>query len=133
MVDALFGPCVSRTCAIRFFLPSRMLVVFRIFAHIPVPGVDPARLAQLFQTNQLMGMLDLFSGGAMTTFSIAAMGVYPYITAQIVMQLLVGTVPALEEISREGESGPDADQPVRQLANGPARRPPGLRHRCAPS
>jgi preprotein translocase subunit SecY len=82
-----------------------MLVVFRIFAHIPVPGVDPSRLAQLFQTNQLMGMLNLFSGGAMTTFSIAAMGVYPYITAQIVMQLLVGTIPALEEISREGEQG----------------------------
>jgi preprotein translocase subunit SecY len=82
-----------------------MLVVFRIFAHIPVPGVDPTRLAQLFQTNQLMGMLDLFSGGAMTTFSIAAMGVYPYITAQIVMQLLVGTIPALEELSREGEQG----------------------------
>jgi preprotein translocase subunit SecY len=82
-----------------------MLVVFRIFAHIPVPGVDPTRLAQLLQTNQLMGMLDLFSGGAMTTFSIAAMGVYPYITAQIVMQLLVGTIPALEELSREGEQG----------------------------
>jgi preprotein translocase subunit SecY len=82
-----------------------MLVVFRIFAHIPVPGVDPTRLAQLFQGNQLMGMLNLFSGGAMTTFSIAAMGVYPYITAQIVMQLLVGTIPALEEISREGEQG----------------------------
>jgi preprotein translocase subunit SecY len=50
-----------------------MLVVFRVFAHIPVPGVDPTRLAQLLQTNQLMGMLDLFSGGAMTTFSIAVM------------------------------------------------------------
>ncbi len=82
-----------------------MLVVFRVFAHIPVPGVDPARLAQLFQTNQLMGMLDLFSGGAMTTFSIAAMGVYPYITAQIIMQLLVGAIPSLEELSGEGERG----------------------------
>src|SRR6516165_2158689 len=82
-----------------------MLVIFRIFAHIPVPGVDPTRLAQLFQTNQLMGMLDLFSGGAMTTFSIAAMGVYPYITAQIIMQLLVPTIPALEELSTEGEAG----------------------------
>jgi len=82
-----------------------MLVVFRIFAHIPVPGVDPVRLAQFFQTNQLMGMLDLFSGGAMTTFSIAAMGVYPYITAQIIMQLLIGAIPSLEELSSEGERG----------------------------
>jgi preprotein translocase subunit SecY len=82
-----------------------MLVIFRIFAHIPVPGADLRILAQQLKGDQLMGMLDLFSGGAMTTFSIAAMGVYPYITAQIVMQLLVGTIPALEEISREGEQG----------------------------
>jgi len=82
-----------------------MLVVFRIFAHIPAPGVDPTKLAQLFQTNQLMGMLNLFSGGAMKTFSIAAMGVYPYITAQIIMQLLVGAIPSLEELSGEGERG----------------------------
>src|SRR4029077_10611015 len=82
-----------------------MLVVFRVFAHIPVAGVPINQVSQLFKSDQLLGMLDLFSGGAMTTFSIAAMGVYPYITAQIVMQLLVGTVPALEEISREGEAG----------------------------
>lgn len=89
----------------RVIFTFAMLLVFRIFAHIPVPGVDPTRLAQLFQTNQLMGMLDLFSGGAMTTFSIAAMGVYPYITAQIIMQLLAGTIPSLEELSKEGEMG----------------------------
>src|SRR5437660_6613151 len=82
-----------------------MLVAFRVIAHVPVPGVNPAQLGNLFQTNQLMGMLDLFSGGSMTTFSIAAMGVYPYITAQIVMQLLIGAIPALQELSKEGESG----------------------------
>lgn len=82
-----------------------MLIIFRIIAHIPVPGVDPTKLAQLFQTNQLMGMLDLFSGGAMTTFSVAAMGVYPYITAMIIMQLLVPIIPSLEEVSREGGAG----------------------------
>lgn len=91
-----------------------MLVIFRIFAHIPVPGVDPARLAQLFETNQLMGMLNLFSGGAMKTFSIAAMGVYPYITAQIIMQLLVGAIPSLEELSGEGERG---RQQINQYVN----------------
>ena len=101
LVRALQLPDLRRKVIFTF----AMLVVFRVFAHIPVPGVDPARLAQLFQTNQLMGMLDLFSGGAMTTFSIVAMGVYPYITAQIIMQLLVGAIPALEEMSSEGERG----------------------------
>ncbi len=82
-----------------------MLVIFRFIAHVPVPGVDLAKLAALFQGNQLMGMLDLFSGGAMTTFSIAAMGVYPYITASIIMQLMVPIIPQLEEMSKEGDAG----------------------------
>ena len=62
-------------------------------------------LRQVFETNQLVGMLDLFSGGAMSSFSIAAMGVYPYITASIIMQLLIPIVPQLTELSKEGESG----------------------------
>jgi preprotein translocase subunit SecY len=103
MLDALIRALKVPDLRNKVLFTFAMLVVFRIFAHIPVPGVDIRNLAQLFKTDQLMGMLDLFSGGAMTTFSIAAMGVYPYITAQIVMQLLVGTIPALEEISREGE------------------------------
>ena len=82
-----------------------MLVIFRFIAHVPVPGVNTAQLAQLFQQEQLLGMLDLFSGGAMTSFSIAAMGVYPYITATIIMQLLMPVIPALEEMSKEGEAG----------------------------
>ena len=82
-----------------------MLVVFRFIAHVPVPGVDTFRLEQLFQQSQLLGMLDLFSGGAMQNFSIAAMGVYPYITATIIMQLLVPIIPQLEELSKEGEAG----------------------------
>jgi preprotein translocase subunit SecY len=82
-----------------------MLVVFRFIAHVPLPGVDVAALKQLFEENQLLGMLDLFSGGAMRNFSVAAMGVYPYITASIVMQLLVPVVPTLRNLSQEGESG----------------------------
>jgi preprotein translocase subunit SecY len=105
MLDALVRALRLPDLRNKVLFTFAMLVVFRMFAHIPVPGVNPAQLAQLLQTNQLMGMLNLFSGGALTTFSIAAMGVYPYITAQIVMQLLVGTIPALEELSREGESG----------------------------
>jgi len=82
-----------------------MLVVFRFIAHVPVPGVNAEALNRLFQSNQLIGMLDLFSGGAMKSFSVAAMGVYPYITASIIMQLLIPMVPRLQELSKEGESG----------------------------
>jgi preprotein translocase subunit SecY len=82
-----------------------MLIVFRFVAHIPLPGVDIASLHELFEQNQLLGMLDLFSGGAMRNFSIAAMGVYPYITSSIVMQLLVPIIPALRDLSQQGESG----------------------------
>jgi len=102
MIDALIRALRLPDLRNKVIFTFAMLVVFRVVAHIPVPGVDPAHLAQLFQTNQLLGMLDLFSGGSMTTFSIAAMGVYPYITAQIIMQLLVPTIPGLQELSQEG-------------------------------
>jgi preprotein translocase subunit SecY len=82
-----------------------MLLIFRIVAHIPVPGVDRARLDELLQENQLLGMLNLFSGSALRQFSIAAMGVYPYITATIIFQLLTPIIPRLEELSKEGEQG----------------------------
>ena len=82
-----------------------MLVVFRFVAHVPVPGVDLEALRELFNNNALLGMLDMFSGGALRNLSIAAMGVYPYITASIIMQLLVPTIPRLQALSREGESG----------------------------
>ena len=82
-----------------------MLVIFRFVAHVPVPGVDLASLSRLFQTNQLLGLLDMFSGGAMRNLSVAAMGVYPYITASIIMQLMVPVIPALEALSKEGEVG----------------------------
>ena len=84
---------------------AAMLMVFRFIAHVPVPGVDTTALTQLFQSNQFIGLLDLFSGGGLSTFSIAAMGVYPYITASIIMQLLVPIVPQLTELAKEGESG----------------------------
>lgn len=82
-----------------------MLVVYRFAAHVPVPGVNAEALKQLFQSNQLLGLLDMFSGGAMSSFSVVAMGVYPYITASIIMQLLVPLIPPLERLSKEGEAG----------------------------
>ena len=89
----------------KLLFTAALLVIFRFISHIPVPGVRPDVLREVFAQNQLVGMLDLFSGGAMASFSIAAMGVYPYITASIIMQLLVPAIPRLQEISKEGESG----------------------------
>ncbi|MCL5264318.1 MAG: preprotein translocase subunit SecY [Chloroflexi bacterium] len=101
MLNAFRLPDVRRKLLFTFGI----LVIFRFIAHVPVPGVDVAKLQQLFQGSQLLGMLDLFSGGAMTTFSIAAMGVYPYITSSIIMQLIVPIIPQLEELSKEGDAG----------------------------
>ncbi len=101
LIDAFALPDLRR----RLLFTLGMLVVFRFIAHIPLPGVDLIKLHELFQKNQLLGMLDLFSGGAMRNFSVAAMGVYPYITASIVMQLLVPVIPQLRALAQEGEAG----------------------------
>ncbi len=82
-----------------------VLVIYRLAAHVPVPGVDAEALREVFQQNQLLGLLDMFSGGAMSNFSVMAMGVYPFITAQIVLQLLGPVIPALEQLGKEGEAG----------------------------
>ncbi len=82
-----------------------MLIIFRLVAHVPLPGVNSAALAELFANTPLLGMLDLFSGGALRNFSVAAMGVYPYITATIIMTILVPVIPKLQALSMEGETG----------------------------
>jgi preprotein translocase subunit SecY len=82
-----------------------ILVLYRLVAHVPVPGVDAEALRQVFEQNQLLGLLDMFSGGALANLSVMALGVYPYITAQIVFQLLQPIIPALERLSREGSAG----------------------------
>mgnify|MGYP001079162929 CR=1 FL=1 len=75
-----------------------ILAIYRLFCHVPVPGVNSAALKEIFASNQLLGILDLLSGGAMATFSVMAMGVYPYITASIILQLLAPIIPALERL-----------------------------------
>ncbi len=83
------------------------LVVFRIGAHIPVPGIDPVKLAELFQTQQggILGVFNLFSGGALSRFTLFALGIMPYISASIIMQLMTVAVPTLEALKKEGEAG----------------------------
>jgi preprotein translocase subunit SecY len=101
MIDAFALPDLRR----RLIFTLGVLVVFRFIAHVPLPGVNAAALADLFNKNQLLGMIDFFSGGAMRNFSVAAMGVYPYITSTIIMQLLIPVIPALQRLSQEGEAG----------------------------
>jgi preprotein translocase subunit SecY len=83
------------------------LVVYRIGAHIPVPGIDPTQLQQLFKGQQggILSLFNMFSGGALSRFTIFALGIMPYISASIIMQLLTYVLPALEQLKKEGEGG----------------------------
>ncbi|MDE2353977.1 MAG: preprotein translocase subunit SecY [Betaproteobacteria bacterium] len=83
------------------------LVVYRIGAHIPVPGINPDELAKLFNSQQggILGMFNMFSGGALSRFTVFALGIMPYISASIIMQLLGSVIPSLEALKKEGEAG----------------------------
>jgi preprotein translocase subunit SecY len=91
----------------RLFFLVGALVVYRIGAHIPVPGIDPHELARLFQQNRggILDMFNMFSGGALSRFTIFALGIMPYISASIIMQLMTVVSPSLEALKKEGESG----------------------------
>lgn len=84
-----------------------LLTVTRVAAHIPIPGVSLENIAEYFSQNQLFGLLDVFSGGTISNFSIILMGVGPYINASIIMQLLTMIIPSLEALSKEGQQGRD--------------------------
>ena len=101
MLDAMKVPDLRYKILFTF----AMLLIFRFVAHVPVPGVDTQALSQAFRDQALLGFLDLFSGGALANLSVAALGVYPYITASIVMQILTTVMPGLKELSQEGEFG----------------------------
>jgi preprotein translocase subunit SecY len=83
------------------------LVVYRVGAHIPVPGIDPAQLQEMFKGQQggILNLLNVFSGGALSRFTVFALGIMPYISASIIMQLMTYVVPSLEALKKEGESG----------------------------
>ncbi len=82
-----------------------MLVIFRLVAYIPIPGINIIALRRFFESNQILGLMNVFSGGTMQNFSVVMLGVAPYITASIIFQLLAMVIPSLEEMSKEGESG----------------------------
>ena len=101
LVQAFRAPDIRR----KILFTLGILAVFRALTNVPVPNVDQAQLKNLFETNQLLGLLDLFSGGGLATASIIGMGVNPYINASIIMQLMQGVIPSLGELAREGEYG----------------------------
>ncbi|MFA5069919.1 MAG: preprotein translocase subunit SecY [Patescibacteria group bacterium] len=89
----------------KIFFVLAILIVFRILAHIPIPGVNLDNLRNFFNSNQLLGLVSVFSGGAISNFSLAMAGIGPYITSTIIFQLLQMIIPRLEELAKEGESG----------------------------
>jgi len=105
-LSALGGGGLSELWArLRFLLLA--IVVYRIGAHIPVPGIDPLRLAELFRQNEgtILALFNMFSGGALERMSIFALGIMPYISASIIMQLMTAVSPQLEQLKKEGEAG----------------------------
>ncbi len=101
LLNAFRAPDIRR----RILFVLGILVAFRLMAHVPVPGVDRTALADFFAGNPILGLLDLFSGGGLSSFSVVGLGVNPYINASIIMQLMQGVIPSLQALSREGEYG----------------------------
>ncbi|MFH1347886.1 MAG: preprotein translocase subunit SecY [Candidatus Margulisiibacteriota bacterium] len=89
----------------KFLFTMGMIILFRLGSHIPVAGIDAVKLANMFSRGNILGFMDLFTGGALMRFSVFAMGIIPFINASIIMQLLTVVIPQLEELSKEGESG----------------------------
>src|SRR5437879_10681192 len=89
----------------KLLFTGSLLVIYRLFANITIPGSNTAALTQLFKNQPLLGLLDLFSGGGLSTFSIVGMAVNPYINASIIMQLMTVASERIKEISKEGQMG----------------------------
>jgi len=105
LIDSLLNAFRAPDIRRKILFTLGILLIFRVLTTVPVPNVDQARLTDLFNSNQLLGLLDLFSGGGLATASIIGMGVNPYINASIIMQLMQGVIPSLGELAREGEYG----------------------------
>jgi preprotein translocase subunit SecY len=99
--DAVQQPDIRK----KLLFTAMILIVFRFMAHIPIPGVNPDAIEKAVAKSQLFGLFNLFSGGALRRLSIVALGVYPYITSSIIMQLVTPIVPSLQALQKEGEQG----------------------------
>lgn len=105
MFDKFIQIWKARDIRKRILFVLALLVVYRVASHIPLPGIDATQLQDFFARNQLFGLLDVFSGGGLSSFSVVMMGVGPYITASIILQLLTMIVPRMEALQKEGEAG----------------------------
>ena len=101
VIDAVGQPDIRK----KLLFTAAMLVVFRFIAHIPIPGVNPNEIERAVDASSLLGFLNIFSGGALRQMSVALLGVYPYITASIIMQLVTPLIPSLNALQQEGEAG----------------------------
>ena len=109
-----------------------IVALFRLGSQIPAPGVNVANVQACFNQTKdsgIYGLINLFSGGALLQLTIFALGIMPYITASIILQLLVVVIPRLEALKKEGQAGPDQDHPVHPLPHAGAGDPAGHRHR----
>ncbi len=105
MLKALSNSLKVRELRLKILFVLAMLTVFRLGSFVPVPGVDPSRFRDLFEAGGILGFFNLFTGGALQRFTIFAMGISPYITASIIINLLQTIIPKLEELSKEGPEG----------------------------
>src|SRR5215212_9140109 len=101
LLNAFRAPDIRR----RILFVLGILIVYRLLAQVPLPGIDRDALAQFFQNNQAFGIIDLFAGGGLSQLSIVGLAMNPYINASIIMQLMTGVVPSLQALQREGEYG----------------------------
>src|SRR5437588_2800393 len=105
LLEALYNAVRLPELRNKLLFTGGLLVAFRLFANISIPNASQQALSQLFNSQALLGLLDLFSGGGLSTFSVVAMGVNPYINASIIMQLMTVISERVKEISKEGEAG----------------------------
>ena len=112
----------------RLWFTLGCLIVYRLGTYIPLPGIDPQVMAQIFQQQRggILGMFNMFAGGALERMSIFALGILPYISASIILQLMTAISPTLEALKKEGESRAQEDQPVHPLPDRGAGGLPGL-------
>jgi preprotein translocase subunit SecY len=101
LLNAFRAPDIRR----RIFFVLGILIVYRMLAQVPLPGIDREALAEFFQNNAAFGIIDLFAGGGLSAMSIVGLAMNPYINASIIMQLMTGVIPSLQALSKEGEYG----------------------------
>ena len=105
MLDSLKNAVKVSELRTKLLFTLGMIFIFRLGAHIPIPGVNPERFAELVSSGLIFGFFDVISGGALKNFAIFAMGITPYINASIIMQLLTVVIPHLERLNKEGPEG----------------------------